>query len=514
MPSNHDAPSNVIFDGNGKPTGSTGETRAMTGFCDWRPSRPTGPGRAQKPVEGEPRPACSSPGLGSPAVASIPPLLHADAVSGSSIFFAAVVTGIVGLFASGIVGTALNDWFHFYANREMNGGLLAIFLSAIGGIVFFIYGYVVSSIVAGQPGAGFTRAAGISCGSVVALSAAVLMVGRWRADLPPKIGGEELALAIELRSPAGFVPPRRADESTTGLNVLPANHRVLLFGPLNLYRVRQVDGQWIIAAKVYLGTSAAKKVLVVKLGPDHTLTFALPLRAHPNRSDMEWSAWLEPDAAPAGPALGRGFSMRYRVRTWKRTNEDVEIEAAQEAEREQARFDALDASTPIEAWLNHTIPGTPEARHATAVKHIVSRPEYVAELAAVMVGASDEFAVMALEVVARLPPPRPALLRPVAAAGRDIARRIREVNAGAVGDDPHPSGGQSASLRFTAWMVAVRALRETSGGDFTPELGEILALSRVRPKTVLLQENVRSVASQAMKDWANLEPQPGDLRAP
>jgi hypothetical protein len=130
-----------------------------------------------------------------------------------------------------------------------------------------------------------------------------------------------------------------------------------------------------------------------------------------------------------------------------------------------------------------------------------------------MVGNSDEFAGMALELVPRLPPPQPALLAPVAAAGRDIAKRIREVNEGAVGDDPHPSGGHSAATRFTAWMLAVRALRETSSGDFTPELGEILVLSRVRPKTVLLQESVRGVASRALKQWANIEPSPGDPTA-
>lgn len=434
-------------------------------------------------------------------------------MSGFSSLFVAVLTGVLGAVATGIVTSALNDWFHFYPNREMNAGLLAIFASAVGGVLFFIFGYVVSTIVAGQPGAGFARAAGISCGSVLALSVAVLVVGRTRADLPPKIDGKEIALTIELRPPTGFTPPLKADESTTGVNVVPANESEPRFGPLNYYRAKQIDGQWTISAKVYLGTSAAKKILVVKLGPDTTLTFALPLRAHPNRSDMEWSPWLEADAGPAASAPGKKFSLRYRVRSWARTSEDVEAEAAQQAELEQARFDALDVSSPIEAWLNHTIPGTPDARLAAAVKHIVSRPNYVGELATVMVGTSDDFSVMALEVVAKLPPPQPTLRPSVAAAGRDIARRIAEVNADAVGDDPHPSGGHSAALRFTSWMVAVRALREKSGGDFAAELGEILVRSRVRPKTELFQTKVRGVASQAMKEWTGVEPQAGDSTA-
>ena len=61
------------------------------------------------------------------------------------------------------------------------------------------------------------------------------------------------------------------------------------------------------------------------------------------------------------------------------------------------------ADAPIEAWLNYTIPGTPKARIAGAVERIASRPNYLAELAAVMVGYSDEFTVMALELMAHLP---------------------------------------------------------------------------------------------------------------
>ncbi len=434
-------------------------------------------------------------------------------MSGHSSLFVALLTGVLGAVATGIVTSTLNDWLHFHPRGDVGTALMNILISVAGGVVFFIFGYVVSSIVAGQPGAGFLRAAGISCGSVLALSVAVLVVGRSRADVPPKIDGEEIALAIELRPPTGFTPPLKADESTTGVTVLPANDSEVLFGPLNHYRAKQIDGQWTITTKVYLGTSAAKKTMVVKLGPDTTLTFALPLRAHPNRSDMEWSAWLEADAAPAASALKKKFSMRYRVRTWSKTSEDIEAEEAQKAEEEQARFDALGADTPLKEWMSHARPGLPEARVATATKRIVARPHYADELAALMVGEQDVDALLALELVPLLPAPQTALVPPVAAAGRDIARRIRAVNTNAEADEPYPSGGDSAVHRFTAWMLAARALRETSGGDFTHELGEILNASRARPGTVLVQENIRGVASQALKQWANIEPLPGDPTA-
>ncbi|MBL9199771.1 MAG: hypothetical protein JNL39_04650 [Opitutaceae bacterium] len=435
-------------------------------------------------------------------------------MSASAAFLTAAVTGVFGLIATGIVTSALNDWLHFYPRGDVGTALMTVLISAAGGVVFFIFGYVVSSIVAGQPGAGFARAAGISCGSVLALSVAVLVIGRSRADVPPKIDGKELALAIELRPPTGFTPPQRPDESTTGINVLPANHRTLLFGPLNHYRAKQVDGQWTISTKVHLGTSAAEKVLVVRLGPDTTLTFALPLRAHPDQRDTEWSAWLEADAGPAAPAPAKKFRLRYRVRGWGRTNEDFEAEEAQKAEAEQSRFDALGVHTPIAELLPYTRSNASPKHVTAAVQLIVSRPNYVDEITALMVGDTDKSAVMALEFVAQLPPPQSALLPPVAAAGRDIARRIRETNANAKAGEDYPAGADSVFQRFNAWLPAVRALRQTSGGDFTPELGEILKLSRLRPETFLFTDFVRRKASQAMKEWAGAEPLPGDLPAP
>lgn len=66
------------------------------------------------------------------------------------------------------------------------------------------------------------------------------------------------------------------------------------------------------------------------------------------------------------------------------------------------------------------------------------------------------------------------------------------------------------SVRFSAWMEAVRALREKAGGDFTPELRPILELSRVRPDSHAMRGDVCRVASYYMKQWANLEPLPGD----
>ena len=431
-------------------------------------------------------------------------------MSGLSSFFVAALTGALGFAATMVVVSALNGWFRLSNSSDIGAAWLMIIIGAAGGLVFFVLGLVVGNSVAPQPEPVFFRALGISCGTVLAIGGVALLVGWLRADLPPKIDGQAIALAVELRAPAEFSVPKLGSESDATAGVRARNGRVESYGHLDLKRAKQVDGQWIITATATLGTSSKTKVMEVCVGKETSLTFQLPLRAHPNRDAMEeWSPWIVADPAAGQSELSpeKKFQLRYRVRFDARSREEIESERAAE---EQARFDALGDNTPIEGWIDYIRAGDIAARIPPAVKRIAARPDHAAELAALMVGENDVSAAAALQLVAYFPPPQPALLAPVAAAGRDIAKRIREVNAGAVGDDPHPSGGHSASLRFTAWMQAVRALREKSGGDFTPELGEILALSRMRPKTALLQDSVRGVASQALKEWANVDPLPGD----
>ena len=62
----------------------------------------------------------------------------------------------------------------------------------------------------------------------------------------------------------------------------------------------------------------------------------------------------------------------------------------------------------------------------------------------------------------------------------------------------------------SAWMEAVRPLREKSGGDFIPELKEILTLSRVRDDSYVMKQDIRRVASYYAQQWAGLAPLPGD----
>lgn len=106
--------------------------------------------------------------------------------------------------------------------------------------------------------------------------------------------------------------------------------------------------------------------------------------------------------------------------------------------------------------------------------------------------------------------PDPALVPYVVAGGRDIIDRITSVNNASLEQDPRYEGAADVSIRFSAWMVAVRTLRDKANGDFIPELREMLVLSRVRTDSYVMQQTVRRVASYYMELWAGEPPLPGD----
>jgi hypothetical protein len=127
-----------------------------------------------------------------------------------------------------------------------------------------------------------------------------------------------------------------------------------------------------------------------------------------------------------------------------------------------------------------------------------------------MLAGDNREAGEAMRLVGELPSPDPALVPAVRAAGRDVIERMKKCNASPVEQDPTFEGAADVSVRFSSWMTAARVLREKAGADFVPELAEILDLSRVRTDSHCMQQDVRRVASYYMKEWAGVEPLPGD----
>ena len=177
---------------------------------------------------------------------------------------------------------------------------------------------------------------------------------------------------------------------------------------------------------------------------------------------------------------------------------------------EQAGFDAIPAEAPIKAWLEHTKYGATEERQAVVLQRITAKTGWVVELTELMITSDPRLSETALRFVQQLPQPPPELVSAVSAAGRHLAGQMRKVNAATVEQDPGYEGAADLSIRFSGWMAAARALREKCGGDFIPELYEILKLSRVRDDSYVMRNDIRRVASYYAKEWAGLEPLPGD----
>ena len=187
----------------------------------------------------------------------------------------------------------------------------------------------------------------------------------------------------------------------------------------------------------------------------------------------------------------------------------AETEAAK-VDAEQAAFDNIPADAPIEAWLEYTKYGATAERQAVVLRRVTAKGGWETELAVLMLSDDARLSDAALRFVYHHPQPPAGLIPAVTAAGRDLAEQMRRVNATTVEQDPDFLGAADVSIRFSGWMAAARILREKCGGDFVPELLEILALSRVREDSSLMRSDIRRVSSYYAKEWAGVEPLPGD----
>lgn len=424
-----------------------------------------------------------------------------------------LITGVIGCFGAGLVATFCVRWYRI-SSFEGGSGYYVIGISLLGIVVGLIVGIVCAQIVASWEGAGFMKGLGVSSGTMAGLVFVSGLLAWAAADLAPEINGHSLELQIEVRGPKNFVVPPADEKYAPFAGVYLPRGRSQATADLRQAEATQVDGRWTVTATVPLRTSVAEKYLRVYFNQANDLTFPLRLRRHPTAKDTEWSAWVDSgwDAGKPEPAKDEKFSMRFRVTEVippppGPTHE--EFEARQQAE-EKARFEAIPPSAPIADWFPYTQYGAREDRRAIAIGHMTSRASFVAELTPLLDDSDPEKAAEALRLIEHLPMPNPALLEPVAATGRRIAAFIRVKNTTTAGEDPSYLWAAEASIRFSAWMVAVHALREKSGGDFTPELKEILELSRIRDDSHCMRVDVRRVASYYMQQWAGLAPAPGD----
>jgi len=163
---------------------------------------------------------------------------------------------------------------------------------------------------------GAAQALAIACGIAVLLAAVAATSCRLLADVPPRLGGDELMLEVELRLPAGETIPAAGGPRPSVLrlgSVARGRRRAVRDGALALGDARQIDGRWRIPGSVFLFTGRGMRLLETEIDGAEREGFLVPLPARPRPAHEDWSDWL-PRAMPGGPEWPESrLSYRFRV---------------------------------------------------------------------------------------------------------------------------------------------------------------------------------------------------------
>ena len=389
-----------------------------------------------------------------------------------SSFFIALVSGVTGLVCSGLIATICIEWFRI-SSREGASSYYMVGIALLGGIVAFFIGLVIARNVAAGVSPSMLRGLGIACGSVIGISLVALLVCWLIADIAPKMNGQALQLAVEVRCPKGFEIPTQLDEFGARAGVYLLNGRDLPPALINLDEAKLIDGQWVVPVAVPLTTSATQKFLNVRFSKDYSMLFGLPLRAHPNKSDTIWSKWVEAGWDPSKPEPPKEakFNMRYRVQ-----NVPPPLPYTDAATERAQEFAALRPDATLAELLPFLfeVP-TPEstARVTTAIG------ERQVELAELVRSADPKMREYAIRAAVYPAAPAPELVEAVLAEGRAIADGIRTFN-GMKEDDPtyHELLGDLRA-RFYYWKQTWWTIHQLIGVDGRPPMKEIHDLALV-----------------------------------
>lgn len=408
-----------------------------------------------------------------------------------------LLTGVLGLLCGGFIMNLCVSWYRV-SSMEGKSGYAVITVGLLGGIAGIIIGLIVTRLVASSADPGFLKGLGYASGSVLTIALVALGLCRLNADLPPEIDGQSLEVVVEVRCPPGFVLPKAGgvdDAWATAAIYLPSRGR-LLPTELRLAEASKVDHQWVVPVTLYLGTRLSPKYLSVHFSKDTDLTFSLPLRSKPKRSDMEWSSWIEAarNAGQPEPAEHAKFRMRYRVQISQLPPQEPDP-----GEAEAARFAALAADAPLADWVGYASPAGPMERNNAVAEVVEGRQD---ELAALVRSSDVSLREKALLMTQYVNKPTPALADAVLAEGHALADDIRESNA-IPGDDPRLDPYLSnLNYRFNCWKRAYWVVSTSLGQDGKPIYGEIHELASIRAPGTTMDEiklNARVILDELEK---------------
>ena len=464
------------------------------------------------------------------------------------------MAALVGTIMAALVGFAAFRWFPFTGLEGAAGYFIAL-SAVLGGLFAFLVGLLAArawSKWAKPEWKRFTSPAHVGGGSAALVIAIALITALtlWLlADIPPEIGGNKLNLEIEIRLTANeTTPPAELGEPKFTLySVIDRVRRSEIAGVLKVNEARKDETErWVVPASVPIFTTRGQRLVEAQLGGETIASFTVPLQARPGPEDQKWSDWLPkapppprvagarlpaakggfdknaktpppppPSPAPAittpgtpaRSATADGTNYRYRVVLIGRVASTPVV--AKKAVASPSKSLAKAEPTLPELLANTRISAS-DAERETALAAITSKPDHVDALAALMLSEDNRVAADAMYLVAKLPQTRTTLAPGVMAAGLDIAARLGRLNESQGDAAIQFAAASDITIRFAAWMDAVRVLRRGSGIDFIPQLVAILERSRVRTDNAMVQQDVRRVASRFAKEWGGVLPQAGD----
>lgn len=208
-------------------------------------------------------------------------------------FLAACLAGVAGLFASGWVASLHAGW-HQMSNREGAAGYFVVLMALVGGVVAFVAGIIVARMVAHSAEPGFLKAAGGGLAFVAAATGLVLLLSRLTADIPPRLDGKVLVLEVEFRLPVGAERPTGESgaphfELRSVINGVARDGE---YGKLQIDRMREEGGRWIVPASVALFSRRGQRAVDAKFGETVIGRFLVPLPGKPGPEFLEWSEWM------------------------------------------------------------------------------------------------------------------------------------------------------------------------------------------------------------------------------
>jgi len=339
---------------------------------------------------------------------------------------------------------------------------------------------------------------GLAAGATLVITGLIWLV----TDHAPRIDGRPIEIQAELRFPPGT--KLDAVRTTNGYATIARNGQgdTRGFGRFDFQAAQEIDGRVTLPISMELETSASKKLLHVAMNDGPLLYFPLSFGSKPTPKDFEWTGWLAPEQGD------NAYELRYRVRVIPPPPPPLtpEQEEAAAFAQKEAALRALAPDAPLAQWLVFTRYGTPKPLVDAAIAAIRARPAFAADMTHEMLDGEHDPSRDALYAFEHLQPPPAELAAGVTEVGKRIAQSLRDLEKETPDSDAYNTHVADISTRFSAWMVATRALQEAKVADFVPQLQEIIEPARRLDKVYAIRVDVVRVASFYLNQWGGIAP--------